>query len=111
MPSMKSLRILAPKSGAGSMSPAGISSTACTASVVTFTRPRGYFDAQRDKLSFDGQTPPPGVPPAGAGVSSSKIKVNESGLRVIKAEFNGEHLAGRTWPASENRVVVLELTY
>lgn len=81
------------------------------ASVVTFTRPRGYFDAQRDKLRFDGQTPPPGVPPAGAGVSSSKIKVNESGLRVIKAEFNGEHLAGRTWPASENRAVVLELTY
>lgn len=80
------------------------------ASVVTLTRPRGYFDAARDKLGFDGQTPPPGIPPAGAGVSSSKIRLNEPGIRVIQAEFNGESLAGRTWPAKENRTVILELT-
>jgi pimeloyl-ACP methyl ester carboxylesterase len=79
-------------------------------SVITLTRPRGYFDAARDKLGFDGQTPPPGVPPAGAGVSSSKIKLNEPEVRVIKAEFNGERLAGRTWPAADNQTVILELT-
>ena len=79
-------------------------------SVVTLTRPRGYFDAQRDKLSFDGQTPPPGVPPTGAGISSSKIKLNEPEVRTIKAEFNGERLIGRTWPAADNRTVILELT-
>ncbi len=80
-------------------------------SVVTFSRPRGYFDAQRDKMDFDGQTPPPGVPPVGAGVSSSKILVQQSGLRPIHAEFNGERITGQTWLAAENRVVNLELTY
>lgn len=80
-------------------------------SVVVFTRPRGYFDAQRDQLSFDGQTPPPGVPAAGAGVSSSRMLMTQPGVRAISAEFNGERLTGRTWPAGENRVVVLEMTY
>lgn len=80
-------------------------------SVVTMTRPRGYFDAQRDQISFDGKTPPPGVPASGAGVSSSKILVAQAGMRPISAEFNGERLTGRTWPAAENHLVVLELTY
>jgi triacylglycerol lipase len=79
-------------------------------STVTFTRPRGYFDAERDQMRFDGKALP-GVPPTGAGVSSSKLNVAEPGVRPVTAEFNGEKLTGRTWPASENRVVVLELTY
>lgn len=79
-------------------------------SVVTFTRPRGYFDAERDRMSFDGKALP-GVPPTGAGVSSSKIKTTEDGVRPIAAEFNGERVTGRTWPSSENHLVVLELTY
>jgi triacylglycerol lipase len=79
-------------------------------SIVTFTRPRGYFDAARDTMLFDGKALP-GVPPTGAGVSSSKINFGEAGVRPIAAEFNGEKITGRTWPASENRVVVLELTY
>jgi pimeloyl-ACP methyl ester carboxylesterase len=79
-------------------------------SIVTFTRPRGYFDAERDKMAFDGKALP-GVPPTGAGVSSSKIKLMEDGVRAIPAEFNGERITGRTWPLSENRLVVLELTY
>lgn len=80
-------------------------------SVVTLTRPRGYFDAVRDKISFDGQTPPPGVPPAGvAGVSSSTLKTAPAGIRAITAEFNGERITGRTWPAAGNNAVVLELT-
>ncbi|MGE0348115.1 alpha/beta fold hydrolase [Hydrogenophaga sp.] len=79
-------------------------------SIVTFTRPRGYFDAQRDRMSFDGKALP-GVPPAGAGLSSARIKLMENGVRAITAEFNGEKIAGRTWPAADNRVVVLELTY
>ncbi len=79
-------------------------------SVVTFTRPRGYFDAQRDKLDFDGQSPPPGVPVTGAGVASSKILVQQAGLRPISAAFNGERITGQTWSAAENRVVTIELT-
>lgn len=80
-------------------------------SVVTLTRPRGYFDAQRDQINFDGQSPPPGVPPASAGVSSSKIVTTQAELRPISAIFNGESITGQTWRAAENRVVMLELTY
>lgn len=79
-------------------------------SVVSFLRPRGYFDARRDKMSFDGQSKLPGVPEVGAGVASSKIVLTQPGVRSISAEFNGERLTGRTWPASENRVVLLELS-
>ena len=79
--------------------------------ILTFSRPRGYFDAQRDKMNFDGQTPPPGVPPAGAGVSTSTIKLPQAVDRAVKAEFNGEGLTGRTWSAADNHLVVLELTY
>ena len=50
------------------------------------------------------------LPPTGAGVSSSKIKVMEDGVRALPAEFNGEKIVGRTWPAAENRLVVLHPT-
>jgi len=79
-------------------------------SVVTLFRPRGYFDAQRDRLSLDGLTTLPGIPPAGAGVASSKMVIGQPGNRAISGEFNGERLTGRTWSAAENRVVVLEIT-
>jgi pimeloyl-ACP methyl ester carboxylesterase len=79
-------------------------------SSITLTRPRGYFDAMRDKMSFDGKALP-GVPPAGAGVSSSKINLSQDGVRPIAAEFNGEKITGRTWPLADRHLVVLELTY
>ncbi len=79
--------------------------------IVVFSRPRGYFDAERDKMSFDGQTPPPGVPPTGAGVASSTLKLTQAADRAVQAEFNGERLTGRTWNAADKHVVVLELTY
>jgi hypothetical protein len=82
-----------------------------TGAILTFSRPRGYFDAQRDKMNFDGQTPPPGVPLAGAGVSTSTIKLPQAVDRAVKAEFNGEGLTGRTWSVADNHLVVLELTY
>ncbi|CAN0412826.1 unnamed protein product, partial [Phaeothamnion confervicola] len=78
-------------------------------SSVTLTRPRGYFDATRDRMQFDGKALP-GVPPKGAGVSSSKINLGQDGIRPISAEFNGEKITGRTWPVAGNHLVVLELT-
>jgi triacylglycerol lipase len=80
------------------------------AAIITMTRPRGYFDPARDKMSFDGQSPPPGALP-GAGVASSKIKPTSAASRSVVAEFNGERLVGRVWPAANNEVAVLELTY
>jgi triacylglycerol lipase len=29
----------------------------------------------------------------------------------VVAEFNGERVVGRTWPAAENHIVFLELTW
>ena len=78
-------------------------------SIVSMTRPRGYLDPARDKMAFDGQNPPPGAV-LGAGVATSRIK--PTGLpRAVVAEFNGERVVGRSWPAAENHVSVLELTY
>jgi pimeloyl-ACP methyl ester carboxylesterase len=79
-------------------------------SLIIFSRPRGYFDAQRDKMSFDGQWALPGVPPTGAGVDISTMILTEPGIRSVSAEFNGERLTGRTWKSSEGDVVMLELT-
>lgn len=79
--------------------------------IVTLTRPRGYFDVQRDQMVFDGQTPPPGLPVSGAGLAVSKIKYPDVPQRGIKASFNGENLVGRAWPAGENHVTNLEITH
>jgi triacylglycerol lipase len=79
-------------------------------SIANFTRPRGYFDADRDTLSFDGITPPPGISKGtGAGLAASKIKLSAGTQRSISAEFNGQRLAGRTWPAAQGHVTLLEL--
>lgn len=79
--------------------------------IIHFARPRGYFDAQRDTLSFDGQTPPPGVPATGtAGVATSKLKLTSRQDRAIAAEFNGERVIGHTWSAPNQHVVWLEIT-
>ena len=80
--------------------------------IVTLTRPRGHFDPARDKMAFDGQSPPPGAVP-GAGVSSSKIMPTGGLVRPVVAEFNGKRITGRTWPAANhpNHVVMMELTY
>jgi hypothetical protein len=79
--------------------------------VVVFTRPRGYFDADRDKMLFDRRRPPPlVVPGTGAGVSASRIKPEEV-HRPVMGEFNGEKVVGQTWPTANNEITVLELTY
>ncbi len=79
--------------------------------VVVFSRPRGYFDADRDKMVFDRRTPPPLVVQGqGAGVSASRIKPMDLN-RPISAEFNGEKVVGQTWPTASNEITILELTY
>jgi triacylglycerol lipase len=81
-------------------------------SVVVFTRPRGYFDAQRDTMRFDGKSPPPGVPPKGAGVATSRLRLEGGGApRAVTGEFNRERVTGLTWPAASEHTTVLELTY
>jgi len=78
-------------------------------SVVTLTRPRGYFGIPRDDITLDGRNPPAGIPPGVAGVSTAKLKVLDAPGRHVDAAFNGERIVGRSWPAAENHVVFLEL--
>lgn len=80
-------------------------------SIITMTRPRGYFGVGRDKLSFDGQNPPPGLPPSFPGLSASKIKLPVAEPRSVVAEFNGERIAVQSWPAKDNHIVFAELHY
>jgi pimeloyl-ACP methyl ester carboxylesterase len=79
--------------------------------IVVFTRPRGYFDAQRDTMRLDGQAQLPGVPPRGSGVASARLKVGTEAQRSVVGEFNGERIAGLTWPAAQGHLSVLELSY
>ncbi|WP_077002004.1 alpha/beta fold hydrolase [Variovorax sp. KK3] len=79
--------------------------------LVIFTRPRGYFDVQRDTMRLDGRAELPGVPPTGAGVSSAKLRLTDEAPRSVVGEFNGERVVGRTWPAGAGELSVLELSY
>ena len=78
------------------------------ASVVTMTRPRGYFGVGRDLMSLDGKSPPPGLPPGVPGVAASKLKLNEPAVRSVAAVFNNQRVVARSWPLKENRVVFAE---
>jgi len=80
------------------------------ASVITMNRPRGYFGVGRDTMSLDGK-PPPGLPPGVAGLSVAKLKVSEAVVRSVAAEFNGERIVVRSWPAKENHLVFAEFHY
>jgi len=77
--------------------------------VVTFARPRGYFGLPRDTVVLDGQNPAPGIPSGVAGVAVSKIRLAAGPQRAVAAQFNQTRLVGRTWPAAENHVVLIEL--
>jgi triacylglycerol lipase len=81
-------------------------------SLVTLTRPRGYFGVPRDRIALDGTRPPAGIPSGVAGVATARVKVADATPpRAIVGEFNDERIVGRSWPLADNHVVVLELTY
>ncbi len=78
-------------------------------SVLSFIRPRGYFDPGRDAMSLDGQSTLPGVPP-GAGSASSRLRWNDATQRSVVGVFNGEKVVGLTWAMAQGHTTVLELT-
>ena len=80
------------------------------AAVVILNRPRGYFGVPRDRISLDGKSPPAGIPPGVAGVSSAKLKLADGAGRAVVGSFNDERLVGRAWPTAENAVTYLELS-
>ena len=79
--------------------------------VVLMSRPRGYFGLPRDIVLIDGKEPSDvksGVPTD--SVTTLRLPAAEAG-RSVAALFNQERIVARTWPASENRIAVAELTY
>ena len=86
-------------------------SEAGAGSVVIMTRPRGYFGLPRDVVLFDGKEPADvkaGVPTD--SLATLRLPAAETGRPVV-ALFNQERIVARAWPASENRIVMAELTY
>jgi hypothetical protein len=80
------------------------------ASVVTMTRPRGYFGLGRDTMSLDGK-PPPGLQPGVPGLSSAKLKLQEGGARPVVAIFNDERIVVRSWPLAGDHLTFAEFHY
>jgi pimeloyl-ACP methyl ester carboxylesterase len=78
--------------------------------VVIMSRPRGYFGLPRDIVLLDGKEPADvqkGVPTD--SVTTLRSPAAEIGRPVVGL-FNEERIAARLWPASENRIAVIELT-
>jgi triacylglycerol lipase len=80
-------------------------------SSIAMSRPRGYFGVGRDRMSLDGISPPPGLSPGVPGLSVSRIRLNDGPMRSVAAEFNGERIVVRSWPAHENHAVIAEFHY
>lgn len=79
-------------------------------SVITITRPRGYFGHGRDIFTLDGKTPD-GVNEGVPGVSTGKLALPAGPPRSVPVRFNLESFAVQSWPASEKRLVIAEFTY
>jgi hypothetical protein len=74
------------------------------------SRPRGYFGLPRDVVLLDGKEPTDvksGVPTD--SITTARLSAAEAGRPVV-AMFNQERIVARTWPASENRISIAELT-
>jgi pimeloyl-ACP methyl ester carboxylesterase len=80
-----------------------------TDALVVLSRPRGFFTIPPDKLVFDGLSPPPGIQPGVGLENACVLRLCQTGIRTVTAEFNGERVTGRTWPMRENHVVALEM--
>jgi pimeloyl-ACP methyl ester carboxylesterase len=81
------------------------------AAVVILSRPRGYFGLPRDVVLLDGKGPADvksGVPTD--STATLRLPAGDVGRNIV-AQFNEERIVARTWPASENRIAIAELTY
>jgi triacylglycerol lipase len=79
-------------------------------SVVTITRPRGYFGHGRDVFTLDGKVPT-GINQGVPGVSTGKALLPAGPLRAVPTRFNDETITVRNWPAKEGHVVLAEFHY
>lgn len=79
-------------------------------SVVTITRPRGYFGHGRDIFTLDGKVPP-GINQGVPGVSTGKMLLPAGPMRAVTARFNDEAITVQNWPARDGHIVFAEFHY
>ena len=79
-------------------------------SVVSISRPRGYFGHGRDVFMLDAQVPP-GINDGVPGVAVGKLLLPEGPLRAVPARFNDEYITVQNWPAKDNHIVFAEFHY
>lgn len=77
-------------------------------SIVTLSRPRGYFGHGRDTFLLDSIVPP-GVPPGVPSVGTATLRLPEGPMRPVRAVVNEERLTVRNWPAAAGHVVIAEV--
>jgi pimeloyl-ACP methyl ester carboxylesterase len=80
------------------------------AALVYMTRPRGYFGIGRDVVLLDNRLPA-GLAQGVPSVAAVRTTFEAVPDRPVVGIFNQEGIAARAWPAKDNQVSVIELTY
>ena len=73
-------------------------------SVVTMNRREGYLGLGRDRMSFDGKSPP-GIELGVPGNVFSTLRLNEPAMRSLVVELNEERIVVKTWPTQGDHLV------
>ena len=79
-------------------------------SVITITRPRGYYGHGRDVFTLDGKVPS-GINQGVPGASTGKTLLPAGPLRPVPTRFNDEAITVQNWPAKEGHIVFAEFHY
>jgi pimeloyl-ACP methyl ester carboxylesterase len=79
-------------------------------SVVSISRPRGYFGHGRDLFTLDGKVPP-GINEGVPGTATGKVLLPPGPLRPVPTRFNDEAITVLNWPATEGHIVFAEFHY
>lgn len=79
-------------------------------SVISISRPRGYFGHGRDVFLIDG-VPPRGVNEGVPGTSTGKLALPAGPQRRVPVRFNLESFAVQTWPWANKHLVIAEFHY
>ncbi len=88
--------------------PGPADSEAVGGALVLIARPRGFFDHAGDAIMLDGRRidGAPDVPHE----ATLRLPLPAGPQRSVVAEYNGERIAGVTWPMTDRRVTVIEMT-
>ena len=79
-------------------------------SLVTMTRPRGYFGHGRDTFLLDGKVPS-GINEGVPGASEAAQRFEPGPPRSVRVVLNAESMTVRTYPLEQGHVTIAEFHY